>query len=388
MIYHQQMKGVKEMKQRELERWAYLSSVAYAKNKKGININKKIKDNLKTLPKTQELRKSVYDIIRKQEPGETVKTIDEANYLLNHRNYSTMKVGESSSCIFLKGNTCWISEREILAIQEKDEDGNVKKRYTHRYMSKNKETGEYFNLSVIDMFSILNGGNFRESVVDACTHIGLHIEEEALRMNEAKKYMHNIYTIETFEKIKDNYPSLYKLMKRNWVYLEKMVNIAQAHLFQGMEFSEENGVFFASSRYVAEFLGKTGGQTNRALNLMCVLGLLIKVIDSKDIPTKMYQRAEQEKLKNKRNYIINFYRIPELTPFLLENAEKRAAILNKEKIRTNISEEKARMALGEEISEMVWGDAARRAKGKKSKSTKQFSNAPLDTVDDYSDMPF
>lgn len=141
---------------------------------------------------------------------------------------------------------------------------------------------------------------------------------------QKEKYHKNINIIQSLKKNTEKYPYLNRILRYAFPYLQTILSIAQDNIISNLFKVDGEALFFFSNRYLAKKTHKTLDRTNKYINLLCVLGLLIKVPYNR-IDDKIVKTAKEISKKNKEQGIC-FYTIPDYA-LILDVAEKRAKTL-------------------------------------------------------------
>jgi hypothetical protein len=169
-------------------------------------------------------------------------------------------------------------------------------------------------------------------------------------------------------KLKDNYPFLYKILKRRIHYLNNFLDYAKGKCKKPL-YIYNNGTyiiyFFGSVKYFA--LKYTGYYTtwNRNLNLFAVLGLITK-IDNKKIKLKYSKEVDEYSRNMKAKKIntdvsnikpVNYYSIPMYSAQELDDANKIAQKLYENNFRVNaLSKIYIIKFFGQEFADKIFPD--------------------------------
>lgn len=145
--------------------------------------------------------------------------------------------------------------------------------------------------------------------------------------------MKNIQYFETLDHIKFSYPHLYKFLRKQTHILIQLHKVALSTYIERKCSIKNNPVFFVSTRYLAEKVGKSHSTVAKALNLFASLNLLQKH-SAKDVQlnTSLYNFALEIKGENNHFRFINFLSLPSYDKKVLLRAEKDAKKLNENKI--------------------------------------------------------
>lgn len=315
---------------------------SYQDNKDAKNISIKIIEQLAGTFNADELIISYASIIRKSEETIVCTTREAATTELMLFNYFKVELKTEFDCIYLKTNKAWVSESH---------DGK------HRYFSKNKETSDYFSLSIVDMFRILYNCDFSKALSAAMLFTNIETEEIKWQDEQKEKYAYNLnlltLNIETLEK----YSNLSRFITSNLSVLEylNIIGMSRVHSIQNKVDGEN--IFFSSISHISKKFDATDSYVSKIVNMYAVLGLLCKVSENK-IPEYLYSRAKDEVKNKKWKCLVTFYTVPLYAENVLKEANRRAGILYQKKIRiANISDKSIQETLGREIADEVFGNS-------------------------------
>ena len=141
---------------------------------------------------------------------------------------------------------------------------------------------------------------------------------------QKEKYHKNIDIINSLQKYREKYPYLNRILRYAYPYIQTILSIALDNIVCDLFKIDGEALFFFSNRYLAKKSNKTLDRTNKYINLLCVLGLLVKV-PYNNINDKIVKKAKEISKKNKEQGIC-FYTIPDYA-LVLDIAEERAKTL-------------------------------------------------------------
>ena len=141
---------------------------------------------------------------------------------------------------------------------------------------------------------------------------------------QKEKYHKNIDIINSLQKYREKYPYLNRILRYAYPYIQTILSIALDNIVCDLFKIDGEALFFFSNRYLAKKSNKTLDRTNKYINLLCVLGLLVKV-PYNNINDKIVKKAKEISKKNKEQGIC-FYTIPDYAS-VLDIAEERAKTL-------------------------------------------------------------
>lgn len=304
--------------------------------KKSLHIE--LKDTLPSIFSYQKLKKSVaYKSVRINNYEDLFTFLSNVNLFDFIRNAEL--IDSSFPCVLVQENQAWIS---------KTENGHF------RYFTKSHNR-PVVGLDLIDLLEIYHNCSTSEAVQIAVKDFKIKFMEDVWLEKQNNKYLSNLTLIHGAEKrVKDEYPSLYQLIKEHFKVLETFNVIANINV-KKQEFSfEGHNIFFASNSYVSGFLGDyTLSTTNKVINLFAVLGLVQKLKEETIPPQLLHESitiADQRNLGN----IVSYYIIPDMLD-VIEEAESRARILIANRVSyTSISRAKVLSVFGEDFTNNIY----------------------------------
>lgn len=326
---------------------------AYGK-KEYKNITEEIKPKLKEVAKEKNLK--IEDIVFiKKYNEEYVLNIQAREELLKKNLIKRPKNGE---CYFIKGNIVWIAQ--------------IKETGHYLYCSKNNATGEMFCLDIIDIFHILSNKPYGETQTNLIKTFGISTKEEEIKLNFRRSYLSNIEIIENVDSWSNKYPNLYNRAKSTLETYAILNTIALNNLIGIEGYTHDMAIFFASAKYISKLNEKSESVTRAYLNMLTLLGLIIKVKEE-SIPCSMRNRAKLEAKKRNLPTIINFFAIPKITLELLKKADNIALKARKNKLSlNNVGYKKIEEVFGKEMLTIVYGSESR---AKEVKRAMDFKNS-------------
>lgn len=220
-----------------------------------------------------------------------------------------------------------------------------------------EKNGKYY-LNIDDMgidnigfYEIVNNCSYCRAIKELCEKLDVRVT----------------YIKEAEKKFKNNLELIYKIDKKNYPYLSKLLgdgkinhrdrltniyDIAEIELYNGLLDVNEREVISITLRKLVEILSETKkislAQLTPIINIFCLLGFLEKV-PSNEMPNSF------SPLKYGKHTSI-FY-IPEVTENTLKQAEERADILLNKGTRTTISSFTEYVCLrkfGKEVTEKIY----------------------------------
>lgn len=158
-------------------------------------------------------------------------------------------------------------------------------------------------------------------------------------------------------------PGLWRMLNRIRGNLISALTVAKAEVAVSGQDIMGQPLFFSSLRWLfGAVRGKTTAadwpsRQNEKVDRYCLLGLLRKLPDA-DIPAEMLEQAR--KRQKDKLYRIQFYAVPEYTPAVISEAEKRAQKLMATGCSlTGISYELIDAVFGKQLAEAVYPQKAR-----------------------------
>lgn len=328
--------------------------------KKGFkNITKEIKPSLKDIAKEKGLKKE--DII-------LIKKINE-KYILNTQakkellKKNLIKRPKDGKCLFIDGNNTYVAKS--------NETGH------YLYCSRNPATEEAFYLDVIDIFYILSTKSYGDTETELLKTFGIYTKEEEVKEYFRENYLSNIEKIEDIDSWRYDYPNLYNRVK-NTLETYKILNIIGLENVIGINgYVDGNAAFFAGAKYISQRNQKSKSTTIGHLNMLALLGLVIK-LEEDCIPGLLSNRAKVEAKEKKHPNIINFFIIPKLTPELFKRADEIALKAKENNLSlNNIGYKKIEEVFGEEMLYVVYGSKSRAKEVKRAMDFKNYGESDI-----------
>lgn len=223
-------------------------------------------------------------------------------------------LNQSFNCSLLIERNAWIS---------KSDKGD------YRYYSKLKES--LFSFDIIDLLTIFRNETLKSTLTfiqDKWNLSGL----TEWYLKQRYKHTTNASTIKSIKKKTNEFPSLNKLLGKNWSILETINDYSLQKITNEELAIGDKAVFFFSGNYIKKeyFPKKSLSTINNLVNLICLLGFIEK-IPLNEIPKKMSQRLEIIHRRRKLMNHTSYYSIA-LFPQILEEAERKASVLLSEGI--------------------------------------------------------
>lgn len=339
-----------------------------SKTKKYLDITEEIKSNL--VEKAIEKNLKVEQILNlKIEFDEECEFNEEALTELK-TNIHLIKQPKDGKCIFIEDNVAWVGQDE--------------KNEIVRYFSKNRKTGEYFYLDIIDIYSIVARKEYNEAVTDLLSSYKFKTKEEERKKKQRGKYRNNVSFLENIFEWREKYPYTAKMLGNCLDVLIMLNKEGLKKVLGDVCMLDGESVFYASLRHISrqiELDNNDGKKVNNRkisgkVNFLCLLGFIEK-LDIERVPAKVRERGEKER-KDKKLRMINYYIAKRITPELLEEIERMAAKLWSKRInKGNISYEKINKILGEEVANRVYPNM----QGNKNEKKRNGENNIEDTKD-------
>lgn len=260
------------------------------------------------------------------------------------------------TCSFFVKRFAWVS---------KNENGE------YRYYSKIKSNDTLYSFDLFDLLSILLNKSSKETV---------QFIEETWSIQSMNKWIENQKTKYNAnqEKTKmiplENYPELTRAIAGHWHILRALYDFGLSKVSGGYFSQNNESIFFISTSFFkTEFFPNHSVSTlNKFINLFAVLGLIKKV---KDIPLALRIEAEKWQALRHRNNTVSYYAVPLLDETLLCEAEKRAKVLNDEKLSYyQVNKEHVKTLFGEEIYDSVYVQKTHGRKKEEIKDLNEQSN--------------
>ncbi|WP_027416265.1 hypothetical protein [Aneurinibacillus terranovensis] len=278
-------------------------------------------------------------------------------------------IGKNFKCPILKSN---------IASVNFDEHGNW------RYFTRNKENTDGYVFDIIDIMQIIYNIHYYKALNKLCEMAKINVKEGEWMNKQKIKYADNIIEIQNVdEEMAMRYPGLFKFIKKHLYLLQEMNAIGLANISTEREAVDNESIFFASSRHIAEKFEEQGikkdhSTVSRLLNMFTALGLIQKV-HQKQVPTHLMEKAKEQIANEEYHFTVTFYRIPEMSSEVLTAAEQRAMKLKKAGIKaTGIRIDNIEKALGSVVLQDVFGDTKGIIKAiKENKRKKKQANADV-----------
>lgn len=144
------------------------------------------------------------------------------------------------------------------------------------------------------------------------------IEQKAI-LQANKDYLYS-------NKMKEEYPELYRRLRNYFPLLIMIHDIAIDNVYDEPFGDDDKVVFFASIRYIQSLMERGNlEKINDRMNLFAFLELLEK-LDESQIPEKLLTRAKHEAAKKKQTRLTSYYSIPSYDYSQLSKAENNATI--------------------------------------------------------------
>jgi len=161
--------------------------------------------------------------------------------------------------------------------------------------------------------------------------------------------------------LEEKCPTTYANIKRNIMYLEQMLMIAEDNIYSE-KFLDATGnsvVFYASTKYICKSLGMSENSAKEVSkkNVLFAYHDLINKIADNEIPEEMLKRSQAINVNspNKSKKHINFYSIPSYTTNWIESNEKKGiSWKNNGYNMTGLSREMFYRAEGQEVSDKLY----------------------------------
>lgn len=180
-------------------------------------------------------------------------------------------------------------------------------------------------LDIIDIVEIQNKSNTEQALDYLCNYYNIQVVDTEWIKKETIKYDSNISIFNNIENFKSMFPNINKVLRYGCSVAMELLSIAKNNIHNRLLQYDGNSVFFTSNRYIAKKLKKNLTRTNQYINLLCVLGLLIKIPDN-NVPKGMLKTAKQ--IAKKKGYNrISFYAIPNFLD-VLDAAEINAKLMS------------------------------------------------------------
>lgn len=151
----------------------------------------------------------------------------------------------------------------------------------------------------------------------------------------------NLEVLNDEQKLAENYPFLYKVIKRRLHFLTTFIDDSREKIISRLARKDGSYYFFVSSRYLASQHFSSYNTWNRNILIFCTLGLLSKV-KTKNRMVNRRSKREQKALAKKMsvdNYEklepINNYIVPIYDSSLLEEANRRAEVMVNNNFKAN-----------------------------------------------------
>lgn len=244
-------------------------------------------------------------------------------------------------CLFFEKRYAWVSCGN---------DGHF------RYFSKRKDKGSIIAFDFIDLLEMCYKVPTSQAVENAIVDFGIRFMEDEWMNKMNMKYLSNLTVIHQAKKlIMPQYPELYEYIKNHLKVLETLNVIGNINV-RGEEYSYEgNNIFFASNKYISDFISDTdvSSETNKILNLFAVLGFIKKVPEA-HIPGRMLHESKSIAIEKKLGNIVNYYTMPPMIDVLPEANEKLKVMKNHNITYFNISKSRIAFAFGEEFANTIY----------------------------------
>lgn len=274
---------------------------------------------------------------------------------------------EDNRCYFFDGNRAYVSW--------------VKETENYLYCSVNPNTNEIFYLNAIDIFYILSNKSDGETETEMFRVLGINTTEEETKQEFRDTYLTNIEVANDIDILSSEYPNFYKSVKSTLNTYKVLNEIGIKHV-TGIESSVDGRpVFYVGATDVSKLNGRGESTTRNHINMLALLGLIIK-LDDYDIPEYMLNKLNRaSKGKNKRDRT-NCYMIPRLTPELLESADKKALKARENNLSLkNIGLEKIEEVFGNEMLSVVYEDESKVKKIQRAMDIKNHGRSDISKED-------
>ena len=176
--------------------------------------------------------------------------------------------------------------------------------------------------NIITMVQRIRGINRRDAVLLLMNEFNIAIEDTPQSL--ILKINKSLFTGYD-DTIKVDNPKLYNVIRYYYEQINGLHDIALENIHCGLTDKEGNPIFFASKATLSKRYHKESKKTTQVTNLLAFLKLLTKESDQ-DIPIQALQKAIALARKNEHKQTVQFYSIPNYTPDLLDEAERRADI--------------------------------------------------------------
>lgn len=295
--------------------------------------NMELKDSLKIFPmnifirqkihsQINEKKDEVIDIVKAKELIEKnfkqgMKSIEEIYGRINLLEVikGVDKLNKYFDCKLMDGNYAWIS---------KDSKGH------YRYFTRSK-IGITNSLDLLDILSVCFNKKIKKTISISEKMFGINVKDKWV-IKQINKYRDNLDAIELIEKSCE-YNNIRNLIGNKIDILKALNEIGNNNILKRLSYNEES-IFFVSLSYIkANYVDNRAISTiSQVINTLAVLGLINKV-DEKNIPIEFINNAKLRMStdKTKKNHI-SFFIINNMKKTLNE-AERRAKILNDNKIK-------------------------------------------------------
>ncbi|MFC7370757.1 hypothetical protein ACFQPF_03615 [Fictibacillus iocasae] len=287
-----------------------------------------------------------------------------------------IKINENFSCGLIRGNIASI---------------NYDKEENWRYFTRDERYTEGYVLGIIDIIQIIFGYNQFQAINLLCGFTSIKVKQAEWGKKQCIKYYQNLGIIKRAQQmIGEQYPILYKYIKRHLYVLDALNNQGLLSITSEEMSFEGNGVFFTSSRYIEKYLKTVGinksyTNINKLINMFTAIGLVNKIPlnnlslklqeeTKKYLNIKSTQVVKNYEVDKKHCHPISFYQIPRLTANVLYEAERRVKLLKERKIKATgviITNNAVKTALGDTVYNSLFLNRLSFIKGIERAKTKQ-----------------
>lgn len=287
------------------------------------------------------------------------------------RPLDTWHIDKFYDCVLVEGNFAWIAI---------DEGGS------YRYFSKERN-GATIGLDWIDLIMIIENIDIAIARMKLSQDLNLSYKERKWEIKMQTKYVNNIKKIErAYDNWEERYPKLYQF-SMNYLYILLKLNAwGLAHLITEEESVKGESIFFVSTTHLSEFLQTDQAIISKAINMFAVLGLIDKV-NIEEVPTHLFQIAQEIRGDRVERMYVNFYTLPELNHKVLQKAERTVNKLGKNGITNmqKINKKKIAEIFGQEFRDSIYSERPALTDNEKTLFIEQRQKQEQN---DFLDMPF
>lgn len=287
----------------------------------------------------------------------------DAIYKINLQEFLGIDRQDNFDCIFHYG-----SKGTGFIFKEK-KDG----RYLYR--CRDPECG--FVGNIIRIIERLQSCNRVEALNFVCKVYDLGLEETEYQIHQKQILEENKNMLFNNE-IEQQYPELWKKIKRYTPYLYILNDIAKNYIPKEPIYNDENLIpFFTSFRYIANKLKKHDHKrTGNAINFLTFLGLIEK-LNIEELDNELFRKISWYKNKKKYSSYFNVYNIPSYCDKVLTNSEKKATQWNQNHFTmSGFSREMILRALGDKEANRVFPQS----RGKKIANTHKNLTSQIEKI--------